>query len=94
MVYTVNLIGDKYTFEYLNNSNVPELKGKPVLTNEELGELADYCTKIKEHYYRNIQQDSSCSYKNFAVDIEFKVDSKITKRKIYIKQARIYKQRN
>jgi pyruvate, water dikinase len=94
IAYTFNLIDNKYTFEYLNNSNVPELKGKPVLTDDELRELADYCTIIKEHYFKNIQKSSTCSYNDFAVDIEFKIDSKVSSRKIYIKQVRIYKSKN
>lgn len=91
IAYTINLEQNNYTFEYLTQSNIPELNGQPVLSNEELYELADYCTEIKQHYFYNLPHNGD-EYNLFAVDIEFKVDSQVTPRKIYIKQARIYAQ--
>lgn len=90
LVYTINLDDQKYTIEYLSQSNIPALNGKTVMTDEELYELAEYCTIIKEHYYNNIPNNCNCEYSNFAVDLEIKVDSEVENRKIYIKQARIY----
>jgi hypothetical protein len=90
LTYTINLGGDDYTIEYLSHSNVPELNGQTVLTDEELFEIADYCTTIKKHYFNNIPNNCNCTYDDFAVDIEFKVDSQLSERKIYIKQVRPY----
>lgn len=90
LVYTINLGGNNYTIEYLSQSNIPELGGQTVLTNEEIYELADYCTIIKQHYYNNIPHNCNCDYATFAVDIELKVDSQVEERKIYLKQVRIY----
>lgn len=89
IAYTINFENSHYTFEYLSRSNVPELNGEPVMDEEELAELADYCTRIKKHYYYNLPH-AACGYRDFAVDLEFKVDSDVAPRKIYIKQARIY----
>ncbi len=91
IAYTINLEQNNYTFEYLTQSNIPELNGQPVLSNEELYELADFCTEIKQHYFYNLPHNGD-EYNLFAVDIEFKVDSQVAPRKIYIKQARIYAQ--
>ena len=90
LVYTFNFDTLDYTIQYLSHSNVPELEGQTVLTNQELYEIADYCTIIKTYYYDNIDNNCNCEFKDFAIDIEFKVDSMIEERKIYLKQARIY----
>ena len=89
LIHTVNLEGIGYTIEYLTQSNIPDLNGQPVMTNDELYELADYITDIKNHYFDNISTSNN-GYTSFAIDIEFKVDSQIENRKIYIKQARIF----
>jgi phosphoenolpyruvate synthase/pyruvate phosphate dikinase len=90
ITYTINLNNQKYTIEYLTQSNLPELGGQTVLTDDEIYELADYCTRIKNHYYYDLPNNCNCGYESFAVDIEFKLDSEVENRKIYIKQARIY----
>ena len=90
ITYTVNLENNHYTIEYLSHSNRPELNGEPVLSDMELYELADYCTLIKNHYFEHIPHQGNGKYEDFAVDIEFKVDSQVTDRKIYIKQVRLY----
>jgi pyruvate, water dikinase len=76
-----------YTFdnvvEYINHSNAPGMSGKTVLSNSEITELAAYCQAIHNHY---CMLNSEC----IPMDIEFKVDLINNKRKIYIKQARIY----
>ncbi len=93
IVYTISLEDNDYTIEYLSHSNVPQLQGKTVLTDNEIYELADYCTTIKRHYYYDLPNDCNCSYNDFAMDIELKVDSQVKSRKVYIKQARIYSTR-
>ncbi|MBI9034549.1 MAG: hypothetical protein JEZ03_08785 [Bacteroidales bacterium] len=90
LTYTINFNKQKYTIEYLTQSNVAELKGQPVLSDDELYLLADYSTIIKKHYYGKLPNKCNCKYEDFAVDIEFKVDSELEDRKIYIKQVRIY----
>ena len=42
--------------------------------------------KIKERFYGLYKQNCNCTFDNFGVDIEFKVDSQVSPRKIYIKQ--------
>lgn len=92
LVHTLASEHPYYTIEYLSSSNLPQLHGEHVLSNEELYQLADYCGLIKNHYYHNIAQDTSCGGQAFAVDIEFKIDSEVSSRKLYIKQARILRQ--
>ena len=88
--YTINLIDNSCTYEYLTKSNIKNLKGNPVLTEKELRELSDIITNIKEYYYKIKRYNSKYTYNDFALDIEFKLDSQISKRKIYIKQVRIF----
>ncbi|MFK7924792.1 MAG: PEP/pyruvate-binding domain-containing protein, partial [Bacteroidia bacterium] len=77
-----------FTPEYLTFSNVPELNGERVMTDAELQELGEYSMMIKTYYYNNVPHTCACSFNDFALDIEFKVDSEVSPRKIYIKQAR------
>ncbi len=91
LCYTLDSDGQKYTIEYLSHSNVKELGNKTVLSDDEIRLLADYCTSIKDYYYHQINHNCKCEYNNFAVDIEFKIDSQVEERKLYIKQVRIYK---
>lgn len=70
-------------FEYLSHSTVPGMKGKTVMTNEELKVLKDYCMAVHYHYCR-------LNFECKPMDIEFKVDLVNGQRKIYIKQARLY----
>ncbi|HLO60206.1 MAG TPA: PEP/pyruvate-binding domain-containing protein [Bacteroidales bacterium] len=77
----------RYTFEdvieYINHSNAPGMEGKTVLSNAEIEELTAWCQAINDHYCRLY---SECQ----PLDIEFKVDIVNGRRKLYIKQARIY----
>jgi len=91
LIHTISFNEDPYNIEYLSHSNVPELNGETVLSDEELFELGDYCTIIKNYYFNHIASDVSSGYESFSVDIEFKIDSSVSPRKLYIKQARIYK---
>lgn len=82
---------DEFMLEYLSFSNIPELNGQAVMTDEEVFELGRYATAIKNRFYYELPHNCDCVYKDFGVDIEFKVDSEVSPRKIYIKQARLYK---
>jgi hypothetical protein len=79
-----------YTIEYLSYSNVPELEGKTVMHDKEIERLMDYCMRIKQRYYYQIKHDCNCDFDDFALDIEFKIDSDVNYRDVYIKQVRIY----
>lgn len=83
--------GSDFMIEYLTFSNVPELDGRTVVTDEELTELGVYSIGIKERFYNLYGHNCNCSYDNFGVDIEFKIDSQKSPRQIYIKQARLFK---
>ncbi len=83
--------GEEFMLEYLAFSNVPELGGEKVMTDEEVYLLGRYATQIKRRFYYDLPHNCDCTYNDFGVDIEFKVDSHVSPRKIYIKQARLYK---
>lgn len=87
--YSVNQSRD-FTIEYLVHSNIPELNGKNVLTDDELYKLGEFCMQIKRHFFYNIPNSCNCLFDDFALDIEFKIDMSGGNRKLYIKQARIY----
>lgn len=92
MLFTWSIVpGQQFTPEYLTFSNIPELNGQTVLTNAELMELGNYCLALKKYFYQNVPHDCNCTEQDFGLDIEFKVDSQVSERKIYIKQARLYK---
>jgi pyruvate, water dikinase len=80
-----------YTIEYLTHSNLSHEQTETVLTDKELYQLGKYCLAIKSFYYNYVFPSSTIKYIDYAVDIEFKVDSKFSPRKIYIKQARPFK---
>ena len=92
MLLTWSIIpGQDFMAEYLTFSNIPELNGETVMTNDELMELGAYCLQLKKHFYQNVPHNCDCTELNFGLDIEFKIDSHVSERKIYIKQARFYK---
>lgn len=92
MVYTWSINRrKKYTIEYLSYSNAPGLDGRHVLADKEIEELTDYAMALKYHFFYYTKHDCNCTLEDFALDIEFKIDSQIDFRKVYIKQARIYK---
>jgi len=89
IVYPFAFDDKKYTLEYTNFSNaLPEMNGN-VMTDNELYQLADYLTIINTYFYSRVY-NCNCDYKEFALDIEFKVDSSVGNRILYIKQARPY----
>lgn len=79
-----------FMIEYLSFSNIPELNGQRVMTDEELQELGDYVMRVKRHFYEYVEHSCNCSFKDFALDIEFKVDSEVSPRKVYLKQVRLF----
>lgn len=81
----------EFMIEYLTFSNIPELNGETVMTDQELYELGKYAKAIKRRFYYDLPHHCDCVYDDFGVDIEFKVDSELSPRKVYIKQARLYK---
>jgi pyruvate,water dikinase len=92
ILFTWSIVhGEEFMIEYLTFSNVPELNGNTVMTDDEIEELGRYAKVIKRHYYYNLPHSCDCIYDDFGVDIEFKVDSEVSPRKIYVKQARLYK---
>lgn len=92
ILFTWSIIPDQdFMVEYLTFSNIPELNGETVMTNDELMELGAYCMALKQYFYQNVPHDCNCTEKDFGLDIEFKLDSTVSERKLYIKQARFYK---
>jgi len=61
-------------------------KGKLVMTDSEINNLANVLEQIKRKYLRKHYTDKS--YLNFGLDLEFKLDAKT--RQLYIKQMRIF----
>ncbi|QGY45229.1 T9SS type A sorting domain-containing protein [Maribellus comscasis] len=91
ILYTYSLSeSDNFTIEYLSHSNIEEFKGQNVLTDSELYQLGRYCMHIKEHYFYEVPHSCNCLFDKFGLDIEFKIDSPNGKRKLYIKQVRLY----
>jgi len=89
IIYTFSSNNNKYTLEYNTFSNAITDTSEHVMSNEELYELGDYLSIINIYFYNRVY-DCKCDYVDFALDLEFKVDSSIKHRKIYIKQARPY----
>ena len=89
IIYTFSSNNKRYTLEYNTFSNVVTETSGHVMSDEELYELADYLSVINVYFYSRVY-DCKCNYSDFGLDIEFKVDSSIKDRKIYIKQARPY----
>lgn len=81
---------EDFTLEYLSFSNVAGYEGKRVMTDAEVFELGVYATEIKKRFYYELPHNCACTFNDFGVDIEFKVDSQVSPRKIYVKQARLY----
>ncbi|MEP4534499.1 MAG: PEP/pyruvate-binding domain-containing protein [Cyclobacteriaceae bacterium] len=82
--------GEEFMLEYLSFSNIPELNGQRVMKDQEVYELGRYAIQIKRRFYYELPHNCDCTFDNFGVDIEFKVDSDVNPRKIYVKQARLY----
>ncbi len=91
ILYTYSLDGERdFTIEYLSHSNIEGFQGQNVLTDNELYQLGAYCMQLKEHFFNQVPHSCNCLFDDFALDIEFKIDSPNGKRKLYIKQVRPY----
>lgn len=82
---------EEFMLEYLSFSNISELNGQRVMTDQEVYELGRYAMQIKRRFYYELPHNCDCTFNDFGVDIEFKVDSEVSPRKVYVKQARLYK---
>lgn len=92
MLFTWSIdLNNPFSIEYLTFSNIPGFEGEKVMTDQEIVKLGKYATKIKKAFYRRSEHNCNCPYEDFGVDIEFKVDSQVNPRKVYIKQARLYR---
>lgn len=80
---------EPFLIEYLSFSNLEGYAGT-VMTDEELKELGYFAKAIKRHYFFSSSNNCNCTYTEFGMDLEFKVDSQVSPRKVYIKQARPY----
>ncbi len=82
--------GQDFMAEYLTFSNVPELNGQTVMSDAELYKLGAMSKAVRDYFYSNVPNTCACELNDFGLDIEFKVDSQVGNRKIYIKQARLF----
>lgn len=73
---------------YLKLSSLPAAQNKPIMTDQEAQTLARYFWMIHEHF--KALHDPQNTNPDFAMDMEFKIDTRNSERKIYIKQARPY----
>ncbi len=73
---------------YLKYSSMPEAKNSPIMTEDEAKTLARYFWMIHEHF--KAIHDPQNKNPGFAMDMEFKIDTRNGERKIFIKQARPY----
>jgi hypothetical protein len=89
IIYTFSSNNNRYTLEYNTFSNVINDTSEHVMSDDELYKLGDYLSIINTYFYSRVY-DCKCEYVDFGLDIEFKVDSTIDYRTIYIKQARPY----
>lgn len=89
IIYTFASNNNRYTLEYNTFSNAITNTSETVMSDEELYQLGDYLSIINIYFYSRVY-NCNCDYADFGLDIEFKVDSTIDHRKIYIKQARPY----
>ncbi|MCK3685786.1 PEP/pyruvate-binding domain-containing protein [Maribellus sp. YY47] len=91
ILYTYSLDYSRdFTIEYLSHSNLVEFRGQNVLSDKELYQLGTYCLEIKKHFFSKVPHSCNCLFDDFGLDIEFKIDSPEGKRKLYIKQVRLY----
>lgn len=90
ILYTFSLNGqDPYTYEYIVNSNLLPAWKEHVLEEDELFLLGDYLLLVKRYFYDHVYP-CTCRWKDYSLDIEFKVDSEVSPRKLYLKQVRPY----
>lgn len=63
---------------------------QPLLTTREVYVLTQQLARIKDHFYRKLKGWRYAAYKDFAMDVEFKVMVLEGKKVIYFKQARTF----
>ncbi len=74
----------KYTLKYLKISSVT--KTEPVLPYAEVEKIVDYLLVLQDHFKKIYHPKNDNP--NFALDVEFKVDTQEGSRKVHYKQAR------
>lgn len=78
---------ERGTVEYISHTSLKS--GEPVLTKDQVVFLTEQLARIKKYYYWNVGGNSrKYDYKDFGLDIEFKIDGPDDR--LYIKQVRIY----
>lgn len=83
----VDFFTDKAIVEYLSHSSL--MHSNSVLDRDQVIHLTEQLARIKKHYYYNVRGiKKPLNYKDFALDIEFKIDG--PEDKLYIKQVRVY----
>lgn len=83
--------GGDFSIEYLTRTDRPGFTGKSVMSDKELNALSALATNIKKHYFDKRPEDSKVNYTDFAMELEFKLDSTLSPRRLYIKQARPFR---
>jgi len=76
----------KDAIEYLSFSSLNDYQ--PILTKTEIFELTQQLDKIKRRFYRKLKAWKKYTYKDFAMDVEFKAELTGGKKVFYFKQAR------
>jgi hypothetical protein len=90
ILYTFSISGNEpFTCEYITISNLLPPGQEYVMTKQELFQLGTYLLNVKNYYYQNVYQGNT-EFKDFGLDIEFKLDSEVSPRKLYLKQVRPY----
>ncbi len=83
----IDFFTDKAIVEYLSHSSLTA--GQSVMTRAQVTHLTGELARIKEHYFYNVRGiKKPLDYKDFALDIEFKIDG--PQDQLYIKQVRVY----
>ncbi len=74
----------KYTLKYLKYSSLTN--NEPVLPYEEVEKIVDYLLELQKHFEKLYHPNNDNP--QFALDVEFKVDTQEGSRKVHYKQAR------
>ena len=85
---TADFYNDAEAAEWISYSSLSP--GSSLLTANELKDLTQTLEKIKRHFFELLNVWSTIFYKDFAMDVEFKIILENKQRKLIIKQARPY----
>ncbi len=85
----IEFYNDKGSVEYITYSSLNN--NKPILTTEQIAHLTNQLSIIKDHFYTKSKAWVKTSYKDYALDIEFKYVMRNGKAVLLIKQARPYR---